>query len=47
MELLAGAGAACCKLLVATDNESAFALYRRTGFKAAQIQSRWFRMLPN
>lgn len=46
MELLAGAGYTRCKLLVATDNESAFSLYRRTGFKAAGIQSRWFRMLP-
>lgn len=47
MELLAGMGHQRCKLLVATDNESAFSLYRRTGFKAAGIQSRWFRMLPN
>lgn len=47
MGLLAGQGCDCCKLLVATDNESAFALYRRSGFKAARIQSRWFRMLPN
>lgn len=47
MELLAGAGYPRCKLLVATDNESAFSLYRRTGFKAAGLQSRWFRMLPN
>lgn len=47
MALLAGAGYERCKLLVASDNESAFSLYRRTGFKAAGIQSRWFRMLPN
>lgn len=47
MEVLATAGHTRCKLLVATDNEHAFSLYRRTGFKAAGIQSRWFRMLPN
>ena len=47
MALLAEAGADRCKLLVASDNESAFSLYRRTGFKAAGIKSKWFRMLPN
>lgn len=47
MELLAGMGCTRCRLLVATDNENAFSLYRRTGFRAAGIQSRWFRMLPN
>lgn len=47
MELLAGAGYSRCRLLVASDNESAFSLYRRTGFKAAGIQSKWFRILPN
>ena len=47
MGLLAEEGFQCCKLLVATDNEGAFSLYRRTGFKAAGIQSKWFRMLPN
>lgn len=47
MEVLAEAGYHRCKLLVATDNESAFSLYRRAGFKAAGIQSKWFRMLPN
>ena len=47
MALLAEAGFDRCKLLVASDNESAFSLYRRTGFRAAGIQSKWFRMLPN
>lgn len=47
MELLAESGFARCKLLVSSDNESAFSLYRRTGFKAAGIQSKWFQMLPN
>lgn len=47
MGLLAEEGFQCCKLLVATDNEGAFSLYRRNGFKAAGIQSKWFRMLPN
>ncbi|MEJ5965755.1 GNAT family N-acetyltransferase [Flavonifractor porci] len=47
MALLGEAGFDQCKLLVASDNESAFSLYRRTGFKAAGIQSKWFRMLPN
>ena len=35
MALLAEEGFDRCKLLVASDNESAFSLYRRTGFKAA------------
>ena len=47
MGLLAQAGYGRCKLLVASDNESAFSLYRRTGFRAAGIQSKWFRMLPD
>lgn len=47
MTLLTEAGFDRCKLLVASDNESAFSLYRRTGFRAAGIQSKWFRMLPN
>lgn len=34
-----------CRLLVATDNDSAFALYRSMGFKAAGVQSQWFQML--
>lgn len=47
MELLAAEGCPSCRLLVASDNEAAFTLYRRMGFKAAGIQSKWFRMLPN
>lgn len=42
---LAGRGYQRCRLLVATDNENAFALYRSTGFKAAGVQSQWFQML--
>lgn len=34
-----------CKLLVATDNQAAFSLYRSAGFKAAGVQSQWFQML--
>lgn len=43
---LAGQGASRCTLLVATDNISAFSLYRSAGFRAAGIRSRWFQMLP-
>lgn len=42
---LAALGYARCHLLVATDNERAFSLYRKTGFKAAAVKSRWFQML--
>lgn len=42
---LAGRGYPRCRLLVATDNASAFALYRAMGFKAAGVKSRWFQML--
>lgn len=43
---LAARGHQRCRLMVATDNENAFALYRSTGFKAAGVQSQWFQMLP-
>ena len=43
---LAAQGALRCGLLVATDNERAFSLYRSAGFRAAGIRSRWFQMLP-
>lgn len=42
---LAALGYARCQLLVATDNERAFSLYRKTGFKAVAMKSRWFQML--
>ena len=45
MAELAGQGYARCKLMVATDNTNAFALYRSMGFKATGVQSRWFQML--
>ena len=38
-------GFARCGLLVATDNAPAFSLYRAAGFRAAEVRSRWFRML--
>ena len=34
-----------CRLLVATDNGRAFSLYRREGFRAAAVKSRWFQMI--
>lgn len=34
-----------CRLLVATDNQNAFSLYRSMGFKATGVQSQWFQML--
>ena len=43
---LAGLEFRRCRLLVATDNQTAFSLYRSAGFKAAGIRSRWYRMLP-
>lgn len=42
---LSDKGCQRCRLLVATDNDSAFALYRLMGFKAAGVQSQWFQML--
>ena len=42
---LAGRGYRRCRLMVATDNENAFGLYRTAGFKAAGVQSQWFQML--
>ena len=42
---LADRGYCRCRLLVATDNENAFALYRSMGFRAAGVQSQWFQML--
>lgn len=42
---LADRGYRRCRLMVATDNENAFGLYRTTGFKAAGVQSQWFQML--
>lgn len=42
---LADRGDRRCRLMVATDNESAFSLYRSMGFKAAGVQSQWFQML--
>lgn len=42
---LSGRGYRRCRLMVATDNENAFGLYRTTGFKAAGVQSQWFQML--
>lgn len=46
MAELAGLDYPRCRLLVATDNQTAFSLYRSAGFKAAGIRSRWFQMLP-
>lgn len=45
MEALAALGYGRCRLMVATDNAAAFALYRSAGFRAAGVQSRWFQML--
>ena len=42
---LSGRGYRRCRLMVATDNENAFGLYRTAGFKAAGVQSQWFQML--
>ena len=42
---LAGLGCGRCRLLVATDNGRAFSLYRREGFRAAAVKSRWFQMI--
>ena len=42
---LAGLGCGRCRLLVATDNGRAFSLYRREGFRAAVVKSRWFQMI--
>ncbi|OUO40375.1 GNAT family N-acetyltransferase [Flavonifractor sp. An306] len=42
---LRDAGYRRCRLLVATDNQNAFGLYRSMGFKAAGVQSQWFQML--
>ena len=42
---LADRGYRRCRLMVATDNENAFALYRAMGFRAAGVQSQWFQML--
>ena len=47
MARLAGLGFAECRLLVASDNETAFSLYRSAGFRAAGLRSRWFQILPN
>ena len=45
MAELAGLGYARCFLLVSTDNDRAFSLYRSAGFRAAAVKSRWFQML--
>ena len=45
MERLGEKGFARCGLLVATDNAPAFSLYHAAGFRAAEVRSRWFRML--
>lgn len=45
MEQLAAMGHSRCKLMVATDNEGAFALYRSAGFRAAGVKSKWFQVL--
>ncbi|WP_297213614.1 GNAT family N-acetyltransferase [uncultured Flavonifractor sp.] len=45
LELLAERGYPCCRLLVATDNQRAFSLYRSAGFRAEGVRSRWFQML--
>ena len=45
MARLGEKGFARCGLLVATDNAPAFSLYRAAGFRAAEVRSRWFRML--
>ena len=42
---LAVLGYGRCCLLVATDNRRAFSLYRRAGFRAAAVKSRWFQMI--
>lgn len=42
---LAALGYNRCCLLVATDNVRAFSLYRRAGFQAAAVKSRWFQMI--
>lgn len=42
---LAALGCGRCCLLVATDNARAFSLYRRAGFRAVSVKSRWFQMV--
>lgn len=42
---LSGRGYRRCRLMVATDNQAAFCLYRAAEFRAAGVQSQWFQML--
>lgn len=44
MALLAGEGYGRCKLMVATNNDPAFALYRAEGFVVAEKKSAWYRV---
>ncbi len=42
MHLLAGEGYGRCKLMVSTNNEAAFALYRAEGFRVSEKYSTWY-----